>query len=86
MATLLDVKALFLCQRSKTALDNLNKGRCCLLTILRNLCYTDIKLGTLEQLYPLRYPTEVTRSKVKGQTTLDIYSGNNENPLLVYTL
>lgn len=86
MATLLDVKALFLCQRSKTALDILNKGRCCLLTILRNLCYTDIKLGTLEQLYPLRYPTEVTRSKIKGQTTLDIYSGNNENPLLVYTL
>lgn len=26
-------------QRSKTALDTLDKGRCCLLTILRNLCY-----------------------------------------------
>lgn len=34
-----DEEPLFYGQRSKTALDTLDKGRCCLLTILRNLCY-----------------------------------------------
>lgn len=34
-----DEEPLFYSQKSKTALDTLDKGRCCLLTILRNLFY-----------------------------------------------